>query len=76
VRYYHEDRTHLGLQKETPGQRKTGAPRGSARLSPRRGSVDCIIATIWLLEVRSQSTVSRDRCIPPIDDAPHLYIRL
>jgi putative transposase len=23
VRYYHEDRTHLGLQKETPGGRKT-----------------------------------------------------
>jgi len=21
VRYYHEDRTHLGLEKETPGQR-------------------------------------------------------
>jgi transposase InsO family protein len=32
VRYYHEDRTHLGIQKETPGQRKTGVPRGKCQV--------------------------------------------
>jgi hypothetical protein len=32
VRYYHEDRTHLGLQKETPGRRKTGVPRGKCQV--------------------------------------------
>jgi hypothetical protein len=33
VRYYHDDRTHLGLQKETPGRRKTLVRTGD----PRRG---------------------------------------
>jgi putative transposase len=26
VRYYHDDRTHLGLEKETPGGRETAVP--------------------------------------------------
>ena len=32
VRYYHADRTHLGLQKETPGQRKGAAHSGDGRV--------------------------------------------
>jgi transposase InsO family protein len=28
VRYYHDDRTHLGLQKETPGKRMTAVRKG------------------------------------------------
>ena len=34
LRYYHEDRTHLGLHKETPGQRKT-ASRAERNLGAR-----------------------------------------
>jgi putative transposase len=29
VRYYHDDRTHLGLAKETPGEREAEAVSGS-----------------------------------------------
>ena len=32
VRYYHADRTHLGLQKDTPGQRKSAAHSGDGRV--------------------------------------------
>ncbi|HWC16231.1 MAG TPA: integrase core domain-containing protein, partial [Terriglobales bacterium] len=41
VRYYHDDRTHLGLQKETPGQRKTADRVGSCRVIsiPRLGGL-------------------------------------
>jgi putative transposase len=41
VRYYHDDRTHLGLQKETPGQRKTADRIGSYRVvsRPRLGGL-------------------------------------
>jgi hypothetical protein len=45
VRYYHEDRTHLGLSKETPGNRP--AERALARLpasSPYLVLAVCIIA--------------------------------
>jgi transposase InsO family protein len=46
VRYYHEDRTHLGLEKDTPGGRvAASAPGVSTRLSPCRDSVVCITAT-------------------------------
>jgi hypothetical protein len=42
VRYYHEDRTHLGLAKETPGKRSaeksTDASRGVVSL-PRVGGL-------------------------------------
>jgi len=42
VRYYHEDRTHLGLNKQTPAGRKsaTGAPTGAKVISmPRLGGL-------------------------------------
>jgi hypothetical protein len=41
VRYYHDDRTHLGLKKETPGNRKTGVHNGNCRVvsSPRLGGL-------------------------------------
>ena len=35
VRYYHEDRTHLGLGKETPHRRAAQRRRGSERVVPR-----------------------------------------
>jgi hypothetical protein len=35
VRYYHEDRTHLGLQKETPLRRAAQRRRGSERVVSR-----------------------------------------
>jgi putative transposase len=39
VRYYHDDRTHLGLRKETPGRRKTAVRVGDCRVVslPRMG---------------------------------------
>jgi len=41
VRYYHADRTHLGLQKETPGRRKTAVSSGECRVvsMPRLGGL-------------------------------------
>ena len=41
VRYYHDDRTHLGLQKETPGDRKTAIGSGDCRVvsMPRLGGL-------------------------------------
>src|SRR3989442_1447979 len=41
VRYYHEDRTHLGLNKETPGGRPTGIPTQDGRVisRPRLGGL-------------------------------------
>jgi putative transposase len=41
VRYYHDDRTHLGLQKETPGRRKTAICIGHSRVVslPRLGGL-------------------------------------
>jgi putative transposase len=44
--YYHEDRTHLGLQKETPGRRKTAVRIGHCRVLSLRGWAACTIATI------------------------------
>jgi len=46
VRYYHEDPTHLGLEKQTPGGRIRSVASG--RSFPRNGSAACIIATIAL----------------------------
>src|SRR5260370_24119607 len=37
VRYYHEDRTHLGLQKRTPGNRPHSKDRGRVIAFPRLG---------------------------------------
>ena len=42
VRYYHEDRTHLGLAKETPaGRETTSKPSASAKVValPRIGGI-------------------------------------
>jgi putative transposase len=40
VRYYHTDRTHLGLEKDTPNQRARAEQRGSRILSfPRLGGL-------------------------------------
>jgi putative transposase len=42
VRYYHDDRTHLGLAKETPAGRKTevsGRAKGSIVSMPRLGGL-------------------------------------
>ncbi len=41
VRYYHEDRTHLGLDKETPGGRSTqpGRPKSKILAQPRLGGL-------------------------------------
>jgi putative transposase len=36
VRYYHEDRTHLGLNKETPGNRPTAIRTGDCRVIAKR----------------------------------------
>lgn len=38
VRYYHEDRTHLGLGKDTPGGRvaPSASPRGNKIISLQR----------------------------------------
>ncbi len=35
VRYYHEDRTHLGLEKQTPGRRSRSIPRESVSVISR-----------------------------------------
>jgi putative transposase len=42
VRYYHEDRTHLGLAKETPGNRpaeKNAGPTSGVVSLPRLGGL-------------------------------------
>ncbi len=39
VRYYHEDRTHLGLGKETPGNRARSRKRGRITALPRLGGL-------------------------------------
>jgi transposase InsO family protein len=35
IAYYHEDRTHLGLNKETPGRRLPATSRGRVTALPR-----------------------------------------
>jgi hypothetical protein len=51
VRYLHEDRTHLGLSKDTPaGRVKESNPSASCRLWLGRDWAACIIATNLLLE--------------------------
>jgi putative transposase len=39
VRYYHEDRTHLGLGKQTPGNRSRASRRGRVIALPRLGGL-------------------------------------
>jgi hypothetical protein len=58
VRYY-DDRTHTGLNKETPGARPTESQPDVARApGQRRGSAVCIAGTLdadtrWRIECRS-----------------------
>jgi transposase InsO family protein len=45
VRYYHEDRTHLGLQKETPAEREISGMRDSSLVaSLPQGLQECMVA--------------------------------
>jgi transposase InsO family protein len=39
VRYYHADRTHLGLAKQTPGNRKPSTGTGRVLVLPRLGGL-------------------------------------
>ena len=39
IRYYHEDRTHLGLRKQTPGGRVRSAARGRVVSQARLGGL-------------------------------------
>jgi transposase InsO family protein len=39
IAYYHDDRTHLGLGKETPGNRTPALPRGRVIARPRLGGL-------------------------------------
>ena len=39
VRYYHEDRTHLGLDKETPTRRSRSVGGGLVTAQPRLGGL-------------------------------------
>jgi putative transposase len=39
IRYYHQDRTHLGLNKETPGGRVRSTARGRVVSHPRLGGL-------------------------------------
>jgi hypothetical protein len=45
VHYYHEDRTHLGLGKDTPAGRPIAARSSLRSKIPSRDSVDCTIVT-------------------------------
>jgi hypothetical protein len=52
LRYYHHDRTHLGLAKQTPGGRVAETPRVlRAGLFPSREWAGCTIATNLRLEL-------------------------
>ena len=39
IRYYHDDRTHIGLSKETPGRRVRSAARGRVVSYARLGGL-------------------------------------
>ena len=39
IRYYHEDRTHLGLEKQTPGERVPATNHGRIIAFPRLGAL-------------------------------------
>ena len=55
--YYHEDRTHLGLAKDTPAGRPTAIrSRLRARLNPSRDSAGCTIVMQWQRRVRNHSS--------------------
>jgi len=49
VRYYHEDRTHLGLAKDTPAGRRTAIPSTvETKFAPSLGLADCTTVTLWV----------------------------
>jgi transposase InsO family protein len=55
LRYYHEDRTHLGLAKDTPAGRPTEIPRTDGRKirsSPRMGGVFTTVTRLsfWIVQ--------------------------
>ena len=61
VSYYHDDRTHLGLEKRTPaGRVAVSIRRRLARCIPYRDSAVCIIATTWRLEAWVQTSLWED----------------
>ena len=64
VRYYHEDRTHLGLGKETPFGRPHS--HGSGLVLSRARPGGCIIVTIELLNPHRCSVVQRTRFLHPV----------
>jgi len=57
IRYYHDDRTHLGLAKDTP-TRRTPAKRSQQEAAWSRYPdwVDCITATPWRLKASTHHT--------------------
>lgn len=61
IRYYHNDRTHLGLRKQTPGGRVRSAARG--RVFLKRGSGACTTATIRPRKTTSPKTDLRGSSI-------------
>jgi putative transposase len=62
VRYYHEDRTHLGLDKQTPGNRGRTTMRGRVTAFPRLGALHA-----WpryrVSEARRPPSPLRTRCL-------------
>jgi hypothetical protein len=49
VRYYHEDRTHLGLAKDTPaGGRPQFVLPSKAKFVPSLGWAGCTTVMLWL----------------------------
>jgi putative transposase len=79
VRYYHDDRTHLGLEnKHLPDARPMRPLAQMATLFPCRDWADYIIATTWphekrqrtfLLEVKEELRVNRARLLFAVDSA-------
>jgi hypothetical protein len=62
VRYYHEDRTHLGLAKDTPtGRQQRYVLLWEARFTPSLDSADCTIVTPSRLRLRQ--SVYRDQLL-------------
>ena len=67
VRYHHEDRTHLGLAKQTPAARTRCTPSGRIVSHPRLGGLHP--ATIGLLELTERPAKVR------LDQGIFIHIR-
>jgi len=49
VGYYHEDRTHLRLAKDTPAGRRTAIPSAvETKFPPSLDLANCTTVTLWL----------------------------